>query len=476
MSLPRLATWCAALLLAATPLAAQDVAPAGAAPGGASRAALVDRLDSIATDYLATARVSGVTVAVVRGRDTLLLEGYGERDREKHLAADANTVYRTGSITKQFTAAAVMRLVERGAVKLDDPITTYLPQYPQWSSVTVRQLLNHTSGIHSYTASPTWRARWADDLTPAQIVAFVEKDPLDFPPGSEFRYNNTAYVLLGMLLEQVTHQPYGTLLEKEFFAPLGMRSAAYCPSKPTDAAYAVGYTKDGAALKPAPYLSMTHPFAAGALCMSVPDYLRWQSALHSGRVVSGKSVALMAGPETLTVGTRKGTATGYGMGLVTSTLGTHAVIQHGGDIHGFASQQYWFPADSLRVVTFVNTDGANQDWLAKNLASAVLGLPVTPIRPPVVPIGAADLAKFQGDYDIAVPDGRILPFKVFVENGALMGQAAGQGKTPLNYLGSDTFGADFDITMRLVFAVENGRVAGAKLLQRGTTMNVTRRP
>lgn len=464
-----------ALLLSTSVVPAAAARPQAAA-GTASRAALVARLDSIATDYLGTAGVAGVTVAVVSGRDTLLLAGYGERDREKHLAADANTVYRVGSITKQFTAAAVMRLVERGAVTLDDPITTYLPQYPQWSSVTVRHLLNHTSGIHSYTSSAKWRERWADDLTPAQIVAFVEKDSLDFPVGSAFRYNNTGYVLLGMLLEKVTGQPYAALLEKEFFAPLGMRSAGYCPSKPNDAAHAVGYTKNGAALRPAPYLSMTHPFSAGALCMSVPDYLRWQSALHSGRVVSPKSLALMAGPETLTGGSRRGTPTGYGMGLVTGTLGTHAIIQHGGDIHGFGSQQYWFPADSLRVVTFVNTDGANQDWLARNLASAVLGLPVTPIRPAVVPIAAADLAKFEGQYDISVPDGRILPFKVFVEDGTLMGQAEGQGRTPLKYLGNDTFGADFDTTVRLIFTVENGRVTGAKLLQRGATMNVIRRP
>jgi D-alanyl-D-alanine carboxypeptidase len=462
------------LALAAAPVgAAQQQPPASTRP---SRAEIVARLDSIATDYLAEAPATGVTIAVVSRADTLLLKGYGERDREKHLVADANTVYRIGSITKQFTAAAVMRLVERGTVKLDDPITKYLPQYAQWSPVTVRQLLNHTSGIHSYTSTPNWRARWADDLTPAQVVSFVEKDTLDFAPGSAWRYNNTGYMLLGMLLETVTKQPYASLLDREFFQPIGMRSAAYCPSKPADAAYAIGYTKDGASFKPAPYLSMTHPYSAGALCMSVPDYLRWQSALHSGRVVGTNSVALMAGPEALTSGSKQGTKTGYGMGLATGVLGTHQIIQHGGDIHGFASQQYWFPADSLRVVAFVNTDGANQDWLVKNLASAVLGLPVTPLRPRAVPIAAADLAKFAGDYDIGLPDGRVLPFRIFVEEGELMGQAEGQGKGPLKYIGNDTFGADFDPTVRLIFTVESGRVTSAKLLQRGATMNVTRRP
>jgi len=459
------------LVLLIAPVAAAQQQAGMAAP---TRAALVARLDSIATKFLEESPAAGLTIAVVSRGDTLLVKGYGERDREKHLPADASTIYRIGSITKQFTAAAVLRLVERGTVKVEDPITKYLPQYPQWSSVTVRQLLNHTSGIHSFTSSPREQERWAEDLTPQQVVGLVEKDSLDFAPGSEFRYNNTGYVLLGMLLEKVTKQPYAALVERDFFKPLGMRTAAYCPSRPTDAAYAVGYSKAGGTFKPAAYLSMTHPHAAGALCMSVTDYLRWQSALYTGRIVSRNSLALMVGPETLTVGAKRGTTTGYGMGLSPGMVGTHAMIWHNGGINGFASNQFWFPADSLRVVAFANTDDI-QGGLTNNLASAALGLPVTPIRPPTVAIAAAELAKFEGDYDIALPDGKVLPFKMFVEGGALMGQAEGQGKAPLRYIGHDTFGADFDPSVRLTFSVENGRVTGAKLLQRGATMNVTRR-
>jgi CubicO group peptidase (beta-lactamase class C family) len=353
---------------------------------GSTRAGMVARLDSIATAFLTESPAAGMTIAVVSTGDTLLLRGYGERDRDKHLAADANTVYRIASITKQFTAAAVMRLIERGAVRLEAPITRYLPQYPQWSSVTVRELLNHTSGIKSYTSVPEWRARWADDQTPAQLVAFVEKAPFDFPPGSNWRYNNTGYILLGMLLEQVTKQPYSTLVAREFFAPLGMRSAGYCPSRPSDPAYAVGYDEEAGTYRPTKYLSMTHPYAAGGLCMSVPDYLRWQSALYDDRIVSARSLALMAGPETLTVGDRRGTTTGYGMGLGRGSVGAHPTIQHGGSINGFSTQQYWFPNDSLSIVAFINTSGAEQNWLVDNLASAVFGLPVRPKSAPAAAI------------------------------------------------------------------------------------------
>ena len=455
-------------------LTAQQSPATTAAPP--SRDAIVSRLDSIAAAYVREAPASGVTVAVVRRGDTLLLKGYGERDRDKHLTADAATVYRIGSITKQFTAAAVLRLVEKGAVKLDDPITRHLPQYAQWSGVTVRHLLNHTSGIPSYTSQPAWREKWAEDMTPAAIVAFVEKSPMDFPPGSAFRYNNTGYMLLGMLLEKVSGQPYGTVLEREFFQPLGMRSAGICPSKPTDPSHALGYDHAGGSWRPTAYLSMTHPYAAGALCMSVPDYLRWQRALHGGRVVKAPSLALMAGPETLSAGEKKGSKIDYGMGLVSTTVAGRTLIQHGGDINGFASQQYWFPADSLSVVAFVNTSGANQDWLSRNLAAAVLGLPVTPLRPPVVPLAAADREKYVGDYDLSLPDGRILPIRMYVENDQLIAEPETQPKQVMRFFGNHTFGMDFDPTLRVIFTVEDGSVKGGKVQQRGATMNLFRRP
>ncbi|MEO8563584.1 MAG: serine hydrolase domain-containing protein [bacterium] len=450
-----------------------DAQQSNAVAGGpAQRAMLVARLDSLAADYLAQTPAAGMTIAVVSRGDTLLLKGYGERDREKHLPVEAATVYRIGSITKQFTAAAVLRLVENGSVKLDDPMTTYLPQYPQWKGVTVRQLLNHTSGIHSYTSSDEWRKHWTDDLTPAALIGFVAKDTMDFAPGTKWSYNNTGYMLLGLLLEKVTKQPYAALMQRDFFGPLGMKSATYCPTKPTDAAYAVGYTRAAGDFKLAQPLSMTHPYAAGALCMSVPDFLRWQSALMGGRIVKPATLVMMTGPESLLSGAK----TTYGMGLAPGTIGTHADIQHGGSINGFSTQQFWFPVDSLSIVTFVSTDGADPDWLVRNVASAVFGMPVTPKVAPRVPLAAADRTKYVGEYDITLADGRILPFKIFVEGEELMGQAEGQGKAPLRYLGDDTFGADFDPNVRLFFKVENGKVVSAKLRQNGATMNVSRRP
>ena len=440
------------------------------------RAVLVARLDSLARAFLTDAPATGATIAVVRGSDTLLLRGVGERDRERHLPAGPATIYRIGSITKQFTSAAVMQLVEQGKVGLNDPVGRHLPQYPQWAGVTIRQLLNHTSGIHSYTASAAWQKRWGEDLAPDALVALVANDTMDFAPGTRYRYNNTGYVLLGMVLEKVTQRPYADYVRDILFSPLGMRSAAYCPSRPENDAYAAGYDIRNGTLVPTTYLSMTHPYAAGALCMSVPDYLQWQAALTSGRVVQPASFALMSTADTLIGGGRLN----YGFGLVPGMLGAHRVIQHGGGVNGFSTQQMWFPDDSLRVVVFANTLGSSPERLAINLASAVFGLPLNsrPTPAPELPLAASDRAKYEGSFDLQRTPGDVLTLRVFVDGDGLAAQAGGSGqeKIPLRYLGADTFGAAFDPTMRLTIVLENGRATKARLLQRGATIEGPRRP
>jgi hypothetical protein len=178
----------------------------------------------------------------------------------------------------------------------------------------------------------------------------------------------------------------------------------------------------------------------------------------------------------LTVGPKKDSTTSYGMGLMRGSVGTHATIQHGGSINGFGTQEYWFPAESLSVVAFVNTENADQDWLVKNLASAVFGLPLTPRRPPVVPLAAADRTKVVGDYDLGRPDGQILGVRISVRGDELVAEPEHEDAAPLRYLGDDTFGMDFDPTLRLRFEVKDGRVVGGMLEQRGMQMYVFRRP
>ena len=182
--------------------------------------------------------------AVIRGNDTLAFGAHGLADIAAWRAPTATTIYEIGSITKQFTSSAIMRLVDQGKLKLDDDLSKYVPQFPlHGKRVTIRHLLNHTSGIHSYTSSPEWQKTWNTELSPDAIVKFVAADTFDFAPGSAYRYNNTGYVLLGMVIEKVTGQKYASYLDAQFFKPLGLRQTSYCPSKTTNPAFALGYSK-----------------------------------------------------------------------------------------------------------------------------------------------------------------------------------------------------------------------------------------
>jgi CubicO group peptidase (beta-lactamase class C family) len=413
-------------------------------------------------------------VAVVRGRDTLVHEGYGMADAERRRPAGPGTVYRVGSVTKQFTAAAVLQLVDEGRLALDDTLGRFLPHYPRWSRVTVRQLLNHTSGIPSYTASARWRARIADDLAPDTLLAFVASDTFDFAPGTRFRYNNTGYFLLGRILERVTGTPYDRYVAERFFGPLGMGSASYCPASPADSTHAAGYDKRGPGeTAPAAPLSMTSPYAAGALCMSTGDFLRWQAALTDGRIVRPATFARMSRSDTLT----DGRPTNYGWGLAPGRIDDHRTIGHGGDINGFSVQQLWLPDDSLRIVVFANTLGSDPGTLARNVARAALGLaPVAPPRlPPAVALSAAERARYVGRYTLALPD-RTLGFTVTERDGRLFGEGEGQGAFALVPLGDHAFGAPFDAATRFVFDVEGERATGFTLRQGGGAFRGTRVP
>jgi len=460
-----------ALLLLLAPLAAGAQTQASA-----DRSVLVARIDSLVASHLTAGPAPSVALAVVRGRDTIVFRGYGLAHRESRRAAGPTTIYEIGSLTKQYTAAAIMRLVEQGTVTLDDDLSRHVPSFPlQGKRVTIRQLLNHTSGIHSYTNSPTWRTRWADDLPPDSIVGVVARDTFDFAPGTDYRYNNTGYVLLGMVIERASGTSYADFLEREFFRPLGLRQTGYCPSRTTDTSFAAGYSRKDGAFVPAEYLSMTHPHAAGALCASVRDYLMWQRALHGGRVVSPASYAAMTTPDTLPSGRRHN----YGFGLSVTPIGSHRAIVHSGGINGFATMQAYLPAESLSVIAFTNTDAASPGPLTLNIARAVLGLPLmaTPTLPPVVALPAAERDRLPGSYDLIQPNGKPFTIRVWVKNDALVAQAEGpgQGEIPLRHLGNLVFGAAFDPSLRFTFLRDGDRVTGARLVQGGATLEGKRR-
>lgn len=465
------------LSLLGTSLGAQPrPGPAPAAPP-ASRAELVARLDSLARAFLADGPSVGAAVAVVRGRDTLLLRGYGVADREARRATTVDQRFRIGSLTKQFTAAAIMRLAERGKLSLDDDLSRWVPEFPlQGHRVALRQLLNHTSGIHNYTDSPAWRARWADDLTPLQIADLVARDTFDFAPGTRWSYSNTGYTLLGLVVERASGMPYAEFVRRELLAPLALRHTTYCPNRPRGAEWASGYDVRNDSIVPAEYLSMTHPYAAGALCSTVGDFVAWQRALAAGRVVMASSYVRMTTPDTLANGQRLA----YGFGLGVGQYTGHRMVMHEGGINGFNTVAMRFPDDSLDIVVFSNSERSGSGRLAQNLTRAVLGLPLLAHRPPPPPADAVEPTlrdALIGVYELAPPNGGTLVLHVMADGDGLAAQAEGRRRFRLVPLRDGDFGATYDPSLRVSFdRAPDGRVTGATVQQGGATFKGPRRP
>lgn len=436
------------------------------------------RADSLVFTYLAESRAPSAAFAVIRGNDTLAYGAHGLANVEAWRAPTATTIYEIGSITKQFTSAAIMTLVEQGRVKLDDDLSKFVPQFPlQGKKVSIRQLLNHTSGIHSYTSSKEWEKTWSEELSPDAIIKFVAADTFDFAPGTAYRYNNTGYVLLGMVIEKASGQRYANYLDAQFFKPLGLRQTSYCPSKTSDPAFALGYSKARGASVRAKFLHLSHPFSAGALCSTVGDLVKWQRALDGGKVVSPASYALMSTADTLNSGRR----INYGFGLSPGVFNGHKTVSHTGGIHGFATAATYVPDDSLSIVVFTNFDGESPNRLVQNLLRvaygvAPVGRPAAGTQPAAPSLSEADRDAIVGNYTLQLPGGQQLPIKFFLEGSRLMGQAQGQPANEIRYLGNHAFGVAFDPELRFTFTIVAGKATKVTLLQGGMTVEGPRVP
>jgi D-alanyl-D-alanine carboxypeptidase len=442
-----------------------------------TRDAFRPRADSLVYTYLAESRAPSAAFAVIRGSDTLSYGAYGLADVDARRAPTASTIYEIGSITKQFTSAAIMRLVEQGRVRLDDDLSRYVPQFPlQGKKVSIRQLLNHTSGIHSYTSSPGWAKTWNDALSPDAIIKFVAADTFDFAPGTAYRYNNTGYVLLGMVIEKASGQKYAKYLEGQFFKPLGLKQTSYCPSKTSDPAFALGYSKGPSGTR-AQFLDLSHPFSAGALCSTVGDFVKWQRALDGGKVVSPASYALMSSADTLNDGRK----INYGFGLVPGVFNGHKTISHTGGINGFATAATYVPDDSLSIVVFTNYDAESPQTLVQNLlriayGEAPVGRGAAPTQAAAPLLSAADRDAIVGNYTLPLPGGQQLPVKFFLDGTRLMAQAQGQEANEMRYLGNYEFGVAFDPALRFTFTIDAGKATKVSLLQGGARIEGPRVP
>jgi D-alanyl-D-alanine carboxypeptidase len=383
------------------------------ARGGATDTALVTFVDSIAAGAIRDKVAPSLTIAVARGSELVVSKSYGIADIEHAVPATTETIYRIGSISKQFTAAMIMRLVEQRRVALDDDVTKYLPQFhTHGAHVTVRQLLNHTSGLQSFTELPEAAAVEKLDLSDAQQLALFQDKPANFAPGTNFVYNNSAFYMLAMVVERVTGQPHGRYLRDSVLVPLGLRSTDVCSHSRIVQHRARGYVLVNNEFENEPYISFTQPKGGGDLCSAVRDLVTWARLLASGKVVSAESYAMMSTPGTLA----DGREIGYGLGLFASTLDGTPEVFHGGSIVGFTSFVAWYPAHDLTIAIFGNSDVSElyNGRLARQIGRRALGM--SEPRDSGVAATADELSGYAGTYRagstqiaVTVDSARLLP-------------------------------------------------------------------
>ena len=354
----------------------------------------------------------GVSVAVELGGELVFAGGFGLADIENKVPATADTVYRIGSVTKQFTAVAALLLVEDGALDLDADLADLLPEYDtQGFQIPVERLLNHTSGIKGYTEMPEFWSRSRLDLGHEAMLDLFGSAPFEFEPGDRYQYNNSGYYLLGVLIERLSGKSYTAFLEERLFQPLGLERTHYLDNDPIVPGRAEGYetTPDGGFRNDDP-LSMRLPYAAGSLGSSVADLLRWQRALVGGEAVSAASYLKMSAPGTLIFD--ETVPYGYGLGL--GEVHGLAKVSHGGGINGFRAQLAWYPEPGLAIAVLMNSGSGRPGLLENRIARHVLGMDQPRIEE--VPADPEALGALSGTYD----PGRS-PIGIRFEEGVLHG-------------------------------------------------------
>jgi len=389
------------------------------------RSKLVAALDSAAQAHAADSTVAGVSVAVSRRGDMLLHEGYGQANLEFDVPMPKDAVFEIGSVTKQFTAAAILQLAEKDSLDLDAPITEYLPDYnTRGHRVTVRHLLHHTSGIRSYTNTPRFSSLARETLSRDTVLTLMQQEPFRFAPGAAMSYSNSGYYLLGQTIEAASGTSYAAYIEEHLLEPVEMDETHYCDERAVVDGKAQGYSwagEEGFQLRKR-WAHQTWSYAAGALCSTTGDLVRWLQALHGREVISDSMYAGMTTPGRLA----DGTELRYGMGLAVSETKSHRIIGHGGSIDGFVSATAYFPGEDMILVVLQNTRGPQPpSSLTTMLADLVLG----PGDEPISSSYEGDLSELTGRYSGSAR-GRQLTLQVRAQNGHLLTSEAGSDAEP----------------------------------------------
>jgi len=369
----------------------------------------------------AAMRVNRFSGAVLLARDgqPIVSRGYGMANIELDVPNTPQTVFRLGSVTKQFTGMAIVLLQERGKLHVNDPICKYLSDCPQaWQPITIKNLLTHTAGIPNYTEFPDFAKTAAAETTASEMTGRFRDKPLQFALGEKFAYSNSGYYLLGTIIERTSGKSYADFLQENIFAPLGMKQSGYDNPVRIIKNRAAGYARTSDGLINAAPISMSTAYAAGALYSTIEDLLLWDQALYTEKLVSRKSLEEAFTPF----------KSNYGYGWSIGKRFDRQVIAHGGGIFGFSTNITRFPTDRVTVIVLSNMEGAPSGEIANSLAAIVFGAPYEiPAERKEIQVAAKTLEKYVGQYQLTPQ----LAMNVTLENGKLLAQISTQPKLEL---------------------------------------------
>ena len=407
---------------------------------------------------------AGATTIIMQNGKIIYLKAFGKANVELDTDMKPDYVFRLGSITKQFTACAILKLAEEGKLSIQDDIRKYLPDYPtEGKLITIENLLTHTSGIKSYTDLPEWTSELQrKNFTPIDFINYFKRDKLDFIPGEKFMYSNTGYFILGYIIEQVSGKTYNEYITENFFKSLGMKNSCYDKTSAIIKNRVPGYQLRDGKLVNAGYISMTQPFSAGSLLSTVEDLALWYKAVFSYKVISKESLAKAHTEYTL----KDGSKTGYGYGWIIGERFGKPTVEHGGSINGFLSKDLYFPKEDLFIAVFSNSQGYKPDETVNQIASILLKVS---IQKKEVALTKEQMNNLSGQYELN-PD---LIITVIMEDNKLYADAPGQGKFTL-IPDSETEFTFKEIEAEIKFEFTDGKATGLVLNRSGMIMKAKR--
>lgn len=339
--------------------AAQTAAPStmpSASPSTTppSDAAAIAKVDATVAGTLSATKIPGISIAIARDGTVIYSHGYGYANLTRQTPATTQTHYEIGSITKQFTATAILQLKETGKLSLDDTLHRWIPEYARAKSVTIRELLGQTTGIPNYTeANHFMKIASTRQASFPAMLALIDKKPLEFKPGSKFSYSNTNYILLGEIVERASGVSWEDYIRMHIFSPAGMTQSGFISDEARLQPMATGYEVGKSGVKAAPALKSGWAWSAGAIVSTVDDMLAWDSALFGGKLINQSDLGAMLAPGKEAYGK----TSFYGYGWVIDSIDGHARIWHNGGTFGFLAANAVFPQDHITVVVLQNGVG-----------------------------------------------------------------------------------------------------------------------